>query len=230
MKKIFVSFFFQQDSDLAKAVEQLLASHNIRSVTGKRLGGGALTEEVKSLIDQSDGLVALVTREKKIQGAGWTTRQSVQYELNHARDKNIRTIALIQEGIDLGFAYAELEWIRLDRGNPFEAFLALSETIGIWKRQAGRIIKVQILPQDISVAISQNGTFACFSRFLVEGRPTPWRETTPRAEEGGTFLYVDGVADDVLIEVKVEGPGNLWQSPATSQWMRVNLMNKGRTA
>ena len=51
MKNIFLSFSFRDaDRELVAQVEQLLASHNIAVVTGRRLGGGQLTPEVMQRI------------------------------------------------------------------------------------------------------------------------------------------------------------------------------------
>jgi hypothetical protein len=72
MKRIFLSFSFRdEDKPLVAAVERLLACHDLQVVTGMRLGGGALTQEVMKRIESCDGLVALLTRRQELAGGGW---------------------------------------------------------------------------------------------------------------------------------------------------------------
>jgi hypothetical protein len=65
--KVFLSHSFSaEDSDLARDVERLLSSHNILVVRGRRLAGGQLNAEVMSRIDESHGLIALMTRRDRV--------------------------------------------------------------------------------------------------------------------------------------------------------------------
>jgi hypothetical protein len=229
MKRIFLSFSFRdEDRDLVTQVEQLLASHDVNRLTGKRLGGEALTPAVMNLIDQSDGLVALMTRRDQLAAGGWTTHQWVHDELNHARNGQKRAIALVETNVDLGGAYAEHERIALDRANPLSAFLALSETIGIWKRAAGRQLKVRIMPDLVGQQAAQqiNGT-QCRYRFVTNGATTIWQEIIPVLEQGGTFVYIGGIQEDYMIQLSVENGAAKWQSPACPQWMPIELAQLG---
>ena len=50
MKTVFLAHsFLPGDRDLVIRSDRLLASHNLRAVTGRRVGGGDITEEVKGL-------------------------------------------------------------------------------------------------------------------------------------------------------------------------------------
>lgn len=228
MKTVFFAFAFtDEDRDLVTVVEQLFASFDIRATTGERLGGGPITPLVQARIDQADGLIALLTRRDQKVGGGWTTHQWVQDELNYARNQHKRTIALIEDGVTVEGAYAQHEWIPLNRDNSLPAFLGLSETIGIWQRDVGRTLKVQILPDELSRLVGHNDAFRCRYRFVVEGRYTDWRDVTPVLEPGGTFVYVEGVRDEYMIQLMVEDKRSTWLSPATSQWMQIRLAQRG---
>jgi len=222
MKTIFLAYSFRpEDRDLASHIERLLASHAIRVTTGERLGGEQLTDAVRNRIEQADGLIALVTRREQKVGGGWTTHQWVLDELNHARANRKRAIALVDNVVDVGGMYQSHERIPYDPNNPLLAILALSETVDLWKRDAGRLLKVQILPESVAQRL-ENGS-RCTYRFLRDGRWLVWQDGIAVQEIGGTFVYVNGVHDDVMIQLRVEHQGKIWLSRATSQWMPVEL-------
>lgn len=227
MKQVFLAFSFRnEDRDFAAQVVRLIESHVPRVTTGERAGGEAITPKVMARIDRADGLVALLTQREEKTGGGWTTHQWVRDELNHARTNHKRTIALIEEGVDVGGAYAENERIPFDRDDPGPAFLALSETVGMWKQEAGRTIKVQILPREVARLLARDGSLKCRCRFVVDGRYTDWSEVTPIPEEGGTFISVEGVGDDHLIQIAAQDDRSEWISIAVSQWMQVKLTRR----
>jgi hypothetical protein len=222
MKRIFLAFAFRpNDRELANQVQQLLGSHDVPAITGENLGGDALTPAVKDRIDDSDALIALLTQRDRITDARYTTHQWVQEELNYARDKKLRTIALIETGVDVGGMYASHEYIPFDRENPLPAFLRLSDTIGMWKREIGRTLKVMILPPDLARTVGQ-GEIKCRYRFYSD-RWTKWNETEAIREIGGTFVYLVGVRDEYTIQLEVKLQDAKWQSVATPQWVQIEL-------
>ena len=229
MKKVFLSFAFRdEDRGLVTAVEQLLASYDLVAVTGKRLGGEALTPAVMQRIEECDALVALLTRRDLKTSGKWTTHDWVRDELNHARTKGIRAVALVENEVEVGGAYGEHERIPLDRSNPLDAFLSLSDTIGLWKRQEGRRLKIRIMPEELAaLAGFSGGDLKCRYRFLVSGTPTEWREAVQIPEPGGTFLWAGGVQEDFLIQVQLEDGGKKWISPAYPQYVSVELKSVG---
>lgn len=229
MKKIFLSFSFRdQDRELVGWLDQLLRSHDIVPVTGKRLGGEALTPTIMNRIEQCDGLIALLTRRDELAGGGWTTHPWVRDELNHARGAGLRTIALIENGVQTGGAHGENEWIPLDREAPMDAILALSDTVGLWKRERGRQLKIQILPETLAQQAAQAaGEMTCHYRFVIEGDYTEWREARQVREVAGTFVYLTGVQDDYLIQIRVQHGNTEWRSVAASQWVPIELQQQG---
>jgi hypothetical protein len=225
MKRIFLAFAFRDpDRSLANQVQQLLGSHDVPVVTGENLGGEELTPAVKERINESDGLIALLTRRDRIGNTRnkYTTHEWVREELNYARDNSKRAIALIETGVQVGGMYAANEHIPFDSQDPLPAFLRLSDTIGQWKREVGRTIKVLILPPEVARQVGQDEV-KCRYRFSAEGRWTKWNETDPVREVGGTFVYLVGVRDDHTIQLEVKLQNAKWQSIASPQWVQIEL-------
>ena len=67
MQSIFLSYSFRLEDrnrirDWLDDIDHLLASHGIRSVRGKYLGGEPVWQEIEKRIQAADGLIALLTR------------------------------------------------------------------------------------------------------------------------------------------------------------------------
>lgn len=67
-------------------------------VTGEILGGAGLTSAIQSRIVEADALVALLTREEKIEGQEtWRPTGWVNSEYISARARSQRAIALVED-------------------------------------------------------------------------------------------------------------------------------------
>ena len=204
------------------SIESLLASHDVRLMTGDRLGGQALTIAIKAKIDRADALVALLTRREKLPKGKWRSHPWVQDELGYAKATNKPAIAFVEDGVAVEGAYANDERINYLPKDPLPAFLALSQTIGTWKSELGRFVKVRILPDLLAEKLS--GDVKCQYRFINDGQPGEWRDTDLIGEVGGVFLYVKGVHDETLIRVRITVDDVSWQSLAIpSGWTSVEL-------
>lgn len=224
MRTIFLSFSFKVDRDLASDIETLIVSHGLNAVTGRRLGGEELTPEVKKKIEAADALVAIMSRREELANGGWTTSNWVRDELNYARAQGKRAIALVEEGIDTSGMGAAHERLALDRADPARCLLDLSETIGIWKSEAGRKLRVQLLPDDAAdLARRDNGIIHCRYRLHQKGEFGAWTDCQPVPGVGGTFLFIDGVRDEDEVQVEVKGPDQHWISRVTTQAVNVDL-------
>jgi hypothetical protein len=228
--KVFLAFAFRDaDKDLVDYVDRLFASHFVETITGEGLGGDALTPAVQTRIDGCDAVVGLLTQRDAIQNGGFTTHQWVLDEIAYARNKGKRAIAIVESGVNVAGMYQPHEYIPLDRASLLPTFIRLSETVGLWKREMGRTVKVQILPQALAKKFggSSNG-IRCSHRLWSQGRNSAWTEVTPVPEgAGGTFAWIQGVQDEHLIQLRIESGGKAWHSPATSQWMQILLKGGG---
>lgn len=227
--KIFLGFSFRdEDKEIVELVDQLIASHLVEVKTGERLGGDQLTPAVQRRIEESDALVGVLTRRDRRQDGKWTTHQWVLDEVGWARAKNRKVIALIEQGVDHGGMFQSHEHISMDKDGPLKALLDLSDTIGVWRRELGRTVKVQIMPDAIARKVGDGGDgLQCRHRLWLGGAYSPWQDLTPQPEAGGTFVFVNGVQDEHLIQVQVQQTTKLWQSVATSQWIQVTLKSGG---
>jgi hypothetical protein len=226
--KIFLSYSFRNDdSDLAEGIDRLLSSHNVLVAKGARLAGGLLTDEVRRRIESSDALVALMTRRDRLgEDAGrWQTHPWVRDEYGHARAQGKRAIALAEVGVESDGAYAGYERIRLDRANPLEAFLALSETLRRWKEEIGFQRVAQIRPDELGRLVRTNPRLTCRYRYISGGIRHPWIEAEPVLQPSGTLLYLGGIRDDdILVEVEIlQDQRPRWWSLATSQFISVEM-------
>lgn len=227
--RIFLGFSFrEEDKEIVELVGQLIASHLIEMKTGERLGGNQLAPAVQRRIEDCDALIGVLTRRDQRQDGQWTTHQWVLDEIGWARNKNRKVIALVEQGVELGGLFQSHEHLPLDKGNPLQALLNLSETMGIWRNELGRTVKVQILPDAIAQKVGDGGNgIRCRHRLILRGAYSPWQELTPVPEAGGTFVFVNGVQDEHLIQVQVQQARKVWQSVATSQWIQVTLKSGG---
>jgi hypothetical protein len=238
MQSVFLSFHFsaptdadQHDKTLAGHVDLLLRSHGLNVVSGGTLGGGALTKAVMDRIEGCEALVALMTRRDQLQPASngapakFSTHSWVRDEINHARGRNRLTIALIENGVEHGGAYQEHEWIPYDRIDPLPAVLKLTDTLGLWRRDSGRSVPIQILPPALAQKVGDAASTAvCEYRQQLAGKPpSSWNPMTVVPMKGGTFVYADGVRDGTLLQVRVSINGNQYVSKAGPQELQVEL-------
>ncbi|MBM4056153.1 MAG: hypothetical protein FJ264_16090 [Planctomycetes bacterium] len=226
MQNVFVSFHFSDDFDspdrlLVNRMEGLLRSHGLVAVNGEALGGGPLTDKIKGLIEKSDALIALMTRREQKDDGSWNTHQWVQDEYGHARSKNMRTIALIEKGVSTGGMYQHNEYISYNPDDCLAAFLRLSATIGVWKRELGRPVKLLIQPNQIAQNYGNNAEWKY--RFNVNGVLSNWQDVSLSREPGGCYLYLPNVPDDALIQIQARTRNSCAESIYTPQWVVVNL-------
>jgi hypothetical protein len=222
--KIFLAFSFRDsDKTLVAIIADLLASHSILTITGEDLGGEQLTPAVEKRIDDCDGLIGLLTQRDKLAGDGWTTHEWVRDEIGYARSIKIKAIALVENGVSVGGMNQPNEFIVIDKNSPLAALVKLSRTIGEWKREAGRTVKVQILPSSIAKKLGGGSDLQCQHRLWTQGKRTDWCEVTPVPEAGGTFVYIPGIADEHLVELRIIDQNGIWKSDACSQWMQIKL-------
>lgn len=227
--KIFLGFSFRdEDKEIVGLVDQLIASHLVELKTGERLGGEQLTPAVQRRIEDSDALVGVLTRRDKRQDGKWTTHQWVLDEIGWARAKGRKVIVLVEQDVDLGGMFQSHEHISLDKGNPIQGLMALSDTIGLWRQELGRTVKVQILPVAIAQRVGDGGNgVLCRHRLWLRGASSSWQDLTPVPEAGGTFVFVNGVQDEHLIQLQVQQKSKMWKSVATSQWIQVTMKSGG---
>jgi len=225
MRTVFLSCHFgDSDRGLMRQIEGLLESHGLRVVTGEELGGGALTPEIMKRIEQSDALVALMTKRSNPPDYGGTHPWVVD-EFKYAMGLQKRAIALVEPGVAVVGAYKDHERIEYDPKEPLKAFLRLSRTIGSWKSDAGRLLKVQLRPPQLAdqLAVANGNRHCKYCVYAPDGTPSPWHEAPTLTEGDGTYAYLRGIKEESRIQLRVELAGIIWTSPVLQQWMPVEL-------
>lgn len=224
MLKVFLGFSFRkEDRDLVGDVQTLLEAQRVRLVTGEITAGEVLTPAIKSLIEESDALVALLTARDQQANGRFTTHEWVRDELNHAREKKKPAIPLVDKSVELAGFYQEHERIDYDPAAPLPAFLKLTRTIGEWDRKAGHLVKIRVLPDSLGQRLGADDAAICRYRLTNDGKSTEWFEGRILREIGGAFAYVPGVERDSLIELRVKFGNETWTSVAEPQWMQMKL-------
>ena len=222
MNSVFLSYSFSHPRDLriVGMIEDLLRCFNVWPKTGRHLGGNDLLDEIKKIIDESDALIALASRRDQMEGGGWHTHPWVRDEYGHARTRKLPAIMLIEDGVEIGGGYEGHEYIVFDHDKPDAALLKLAKTLGLWKTQSGKSLRVRLLPEDLSRVADRAD---CQYQFVERGARLGWQKAEPVTEPGGTFLYLDGVRDGYLIQVRLTHDGRVHESPATDQSMPIEL-------
>jgi hypothetical protein len=206
MRRVFLSHSFaERDRVLVSQVEALIRSHGLIATNGRTLGGGPLTPEIAGFIEETDAMVALLTLRDN--DPGNITHPWVQQELGHARLLKKPAIGLYERGVPVQGADAGYEHVDYDPGAPHLSFIELSETLGEWKRRAGRLFKVQVMPDDVARSLGTRADrVRCECRFQIDGNETEWQDVRIRREIGGVFVYLR-VPDAVeMIQLRTAGP------------------------
>ena len=138
MNSIFVSYKFREtDRVIAADVKRLITSHLLTPVDGEDLGGEQLWEEVRRRILSADALVALFLSPHDADEHAW-----LRTEYDRAcDDKQKKAIAIVETTYPWRDPRNK-EYIKLDRATPLPAFLKLSTTLGVWRRDAGQRVQI----------------------------------------------------------------------------------------
>jgi hypothetical protein len=216
--------FRERDRGLKSNVEALLVSHEIVPITGSELAGDVLTDAIRQRIAQTDGMIALLTRREELEAGSWTTHTWVGDELAVAQSFGKPTVALVEEGVQTSRFSSETQFIAYPPGDSPRALLNLSQVIGVWKRRAGRILKVSIEPHQEIKSLFAPGPAKCRYRVALEGEFGDWRTAVLIRELGGAFLYlVVPRRAGFFVEVEVSDGRATWRSPAFAESVTVRL-------
>jgi hypothetical protein len=231
MDRIFLAFSYRSaDQQIVRPMieftEAVLEAHAIRAITGESVGGEALTPAIMSRINDCDALIAVLTPNQQREDNSFDPHPWVRDELNYARGQNKSCIALIHPSVAIEGAWQEHERIIWNPGDPLQAARRLVQTVGLWKLESGRVLKIMLLPEDVATRIARNPKRATCEYRLIHnptGKATQWRQANVFGEIGGTFAWIRGALDDSLLEVRVQLGRELWYSRAAPQFIPTKL-------
>ena len=172
-------------------------------------GGTPLWTGVSQLVRSADALVALFLLPEDPTGQAW-----IRTEYDHACDSDRRVIAVVEDG----FPWTDprnKEYVKLNRAAPLPGFLKLSDTLGEWRRAAGRRVTVRLLPEMVARLAARQG-YSCRYRLTKDFQAiTGWMTVTPGAAVSGIGFPASGIRDNVNIEIEInDGTRALYFSAA----------------
>ncbi|MDH3316300.1 MAG: hypothetical protein OER43_11130 [Gammaproteobacteria bacterium] len=223
MRKVYLSHSFHpRDRELVANVDTLIRSHGLIATNSRTVGGGPLTPEITKHIKDADGLVALNTLREH--DPGNVTHPWVLQEYAVARAEQMPAIVVYEKGVPVQGMDTGYEHVELDPETPVTAFLRLSTMLHDWKQRAGRLLKVQLMPEDLARKIGQQADQCqCEYRYQVEGQETAWQKARVRREVRGVIGYLRVPDQTEMIQIRASGPALNCESPYTPLWMSVSL-------
>lgn len=221
MHRIFLSFHYDQTGQaLADDVGTLVKSHGLILSTGENLAGRDLTDGIREKIDECDAVICLLTKRDQGQDNQWVITERV-YAL--AREKPVLTV--VQKDLNPpGGMFGRNEYVPHDPDNLAGTILNLSIRIGELRRRVGRFVKVIIEPDD-AAALARNEQMAKTQYRCLDdhGNPTGWKDASTARTQGGVIAHLAGVTDGALVQLKLQGNGQTWESPYVAQSLRIEL-------
>ncbi len=231
MQSVFLSQHFQDpDHELVAAVETLIESYGLLIIRGDALGGTTVSAGVQKRLESCDACVGLATPAVKLPDSKYRTHPWVQNELVMARTLKKRCIAIVHQAVNLDGAFAENESVKYSPAAPLSAFTKLAATLGIWRRESGRLVRVLILPPEVARLLASNVDRAvCEYRYYdSRGKAGGWHEAGVVPAQGGPLVYLDGAQDDSLMEVRIKLGSRSWCSRATAPYAHIELRKESR--
>ncbi|TPK66274.1 hypothetical protein FJ962_16100 [Mesorhizobium sp. B2-1-9] len=226
MDRVFIAHSFSDaDRPLVQRLGDIVHAFGATPVTGRRLGGAVLTQEIKSRISDADALIALCTyREDK---SGWPTHPWVLAEFGFALELNKPCIALVDSRVAWDKTpYPDREYIPFDAGAPYLALLDMVEHLGVWRADAGAPIQLLIDDEEIIRAFLTNRrSFQVRYRCGREARFSQFRDTDRvMLDAGGLVITLPTVPSrDHHVEVEISADRAQWICAVSRQYISVKL-------
>jgi len=124
---IFVGYrYTEEDEKLANEFIKLFELEGFKCVSGKTAKAEDIDEKVKKLIDQSEGVIIIFTREKELKDGGWTTSRWLTDEKAYAMGRDKPVLLFFEDCIaqtERKGIHGELEYVKFNREHLHEAFL-----------------------------------------------------------------------------------------------------------
>lgn len=228
MQSIFLSYRFGNEADdtLANQVEALVKSHGLQVVNGQNLAGRALDSEIQQRINDSDAVIALMTRRDRLQDGGWTTHDWVKRELDWARGGNKEAVALVEDGVTPPSWGNRFHWFPHSDNSVADSILILSDVIGQWKRESGRPLLIRVEPTDIAETACRSDSTLEYQLFDSRYSPSGWKPARVMRMPGAVCAQVDCDVDNCDIQLRLERNGEYWESDIERQFVMIQLKQR----
>lgn len=228
MKKIFLSYTYAPHPDYAAQCDELqrgvrivAQAMGLRIETGEDLGGGALNPEVKGRIEDSDALIAIVT--PQLDAGNKTLPQWVLDEYTHSKSVGKSAIRVIHADLNIGGMHANEHYIKYGAVPISSTLISVMSTIGLWKGQIGRAMRIEIAPTDVCRRFRSESGHQCSYQLLRDAKESNWRPAKVFPEPGAIYAYLNGVPDDSKLRLRLQVDGETWQSDFNDPIGRLEL-------
>jgi len=124
---LFLSHAFRKENEeLVAKINILLSSFSVSVVTGAKPATGSISEKVKGLVDDSNYVLSILTKDEEQKDGSWSPSKWVYDEIAYAHGQKKPVIILLEEDV----AYKEgisgdAEYIRFNRNDLTDALLKL---------------------------------------------------------------------------------------------------------
>lgn len=211
LKSIFVSYHFDHlPRQFVAKLESAFRSLGIRLTQGDQLAGGILSDEIKNLIDESDGVFGILTERDPNQNREW-----VISELVAAQSTNKDIFLFLQKGQVIPPTFQGREYYSFDSIDDANLWLKILATINIWKRRKGEDQIAKLLPVNVVRELQQinlDNVTVKFRQVTPDFEYTNWALGKIRKADGGILLFLPSIKEKNDIEVEIKYDGRKWSS------------------
>lgn len=122
--------FAEVHREKVNAIKEFTATFPLSVITGEKPATEEISEKIKKLIDDSDFIMAILTKDNELSGGQMTPSKWVSDEVAYAMGKNKKIIRLVEDGLLYEAALsADAEYIQFSSENPYTAFAKLSQVL-----------------------------------------------------------------------------------------------------
>ena len=138
---VFISH--KTNDDVAEKIKQLLELEGFKCLVAEdEPNTGALKEKIEKLIDESDGVIAIASRDEKLDGKDeWTTSNWIHQEIAYAKAKNKPMLIFYETGLSHKEKYGfqeGLEYLEFDRKKLDEFLIEAIKYIRKFRKDIGK--------------------------------------------------------------------------------------------
>jgi hypothetical protein len=147
--KIFVGFGYRpEDAWVRTLVFPMIQAFDSTVVTGERLWGEGLSEQINALIAGCDGFIGFLTRRDDLGQGRYNTHQWVVQEAASARQAGLKVLEVREEGVDpqLGMMF-DLQRIRYTSDKRDACISELARVLIEWHSEF--VVQPQVSPPEI---------------------------------------------------------------------------------
>lgn len=128
---------------MAEKIKQLLELEGFKCLVAEdEPNTGALKEKIEKLIDESDGVIAIASRDEKLDGKDeWTTSNWIHQEIAYAKAKNKPMLIFYETGLSHKEKYGfqeGLEYLEFDRKKLDEFLIEAIKYIRKFRKDIGK--------------------------------------------------------------------------------------------